>query len=621
MTQAAERDQRAEAARAFIAGRLVRHRGLVVAVVCAALLNAGLVAAVVSWAAGYTKAGLVALVVIAVLVVATTVVTSASLGRAADRDRAEVAPRKIEAAVAHCSERLGIDAPRVRVVDDKALNAFAVGFGRNATVVFTSGLVELLEGREKNGDDLLEAVTTHELTGLAVHGSTLTHLSYCLLGWALVVLDCVGVLVAFLWVSGRSFLEADPTITRYAGQSRDDDIVTHLIVVVLTKLIGLALIAAAGLVLLAGSALWSFSGITRRWMIGRRVYDADALAAHLTGRQPELERMLRLLKPPAPTTPAHGGEVVEELCFVGPLPRHTYKDWTEYLSPHPSVDRRIERLGDTESRHALAWLGLAGPLVVSCMFLALLGGLGTLALQLPFDKPPESSTVAGAPRPEVPAPPVTTSTGTTSAPITREPGDGDRKPKSTVSPTASAPPEAVTPSSPTSSSSAPTTSTPPPNAPDRPELNTLTQDRWNHFCTQWFGVPARFGQDAYDVGCVGVDRAFDTVTDVCEAEFPDTTPTIDRIADFNDPLSWGCVAHADLLGAFQLSEQLLERQTGRPVTYHSDVTPRAYGYTYEDGSPIALDQLCAQTHDTPALDRILNMYDAHTTVECYRSAS
>lgn len=60
MTQAAERDQRAEGARAFIAGRLGRHRGPVVAVVCAALLNAGLVAAVVSWVAGCTKAGLVA---------------------------------------------------------------------------------------------------------------------------------------------------------------------------------------------------------------------------------------------------------------------------------------------------------------------------------------------------------------------------------------------------------------------------------------------------------------------------------------------------------------------------------------------------------------------------------
>ncbi|MEV6496607.1 hypothetical protein [Streptomyces prunicolor] len=96
MTQAAEQDQRAEAVRVFIAGQLVRHRGLVAVVVCAALLNAGLVAAVVSWVAGYAKAGLVALVVIAVLVVATTVVTFASLGRAVDRDRAELDLGRIE---------------------------------------------------------------------------------------------------------------------------------------------------------------------------------------------------------------------------------------------------------------------------------------------------------------------------------------------------------------------------------------------------------------------------------------------------------------------------------------------------------------------------------------------
>ncbi|MFI5882967.1 M48 family metallopeptidase [Streptomyces sp. NPDC051554] len=173
-----------------------------------------------SWVAGYTKAGLVALVVIAVLVVATTVVTFASLGRAVDRDRAAVAPRKIEAVVARCSERLGIDAPRVRVVDDEVLNAFVVGFGRNATVVFTSVLVELLEARKEDGDDLLEVVTAHELTGLAGHGGTLTHISYCLLGWALVVLDCVGVLVAFLWVCEKSFLEANPTTNRRSRLGR-----------------------------------------------------------------------------------------------------------------------------------------------------------------------------------------------------------------------------------------------------------------------------------------------------------------------------------------------------------------------------------------------------------------
>lgn len=334
MAQAAERDQRAEAAREFIAGQLVRHRGLVVVVVCAAALYAGLVAAVVSWGTGYTKAGLVALVVIAVLVVATTAVTTASLGRAVDAHRAAIGPRKTEAVVVRCAERLGIDVPRVRIVDDEARNAFTVGFERNATVVFTSSLLELLEAQEDDGDELLEAVTAHELTGTAGRGSTLTHVSYCLLGWALLVLDCVGVLVAFLWVSGTSVLKADPETNRYTGQGQDDYIVTHLVVVVVTKLIGLALITAAGLVLVTGGALSLFSGITRRWIIGNRVYDADAVAAHLTGGHAALKQILRLLQP-SPAAPAHGGEVIEELCFVGPLLRNKYKDWTEYLLPHP----------------------------------------------------------------------------------------------------------------------------------------------------------------------------------------------------------------------------------------------------------------------------------------------
>lgn len=41
MAQEAERDQRAEATRAFIADWLIRHRGMVAVVVCAALLDAG----------------------------------------------------------------------------------------------------------------------------------------------------------------------------------------------------------------------------------------------------------------------------------------------------------------------------------------------------------------------------------------------------------------------------------------------------------------------------------------------------------------------------------------------------------------------------------------------------
>lgn len=151
-------------------------------------------------------------------------------------------------------------------------------------------------------------------------------------------------------------------------------------------------------------------------------------------------------------------------------------------------------------------------------------------------------------------------------------------------------------------------------------MNTLTEAHWNDFCSRQFGVAARFGPDAYSVGCVGIDHAFNTVSDVCAVEFPGASPNVDRLGDFHDPLSWGCIAHADLLGVFQLSETGLERQTGRDVVHHADVSPSAYGYTYADGSPIALGGLCTKTYATSAVDRLLDVYNAHSSVECYRSA-
>lgn len=145
MAQAAGSDQKAAAARAFIAGRRVCHQGLMTVVVCAALLNAGLVAAVVSRIAGYAKAGLVVIVLIVVAVAVTTVVTSASVGRAVGLPAAAVDARQVEAAVTRCSARLGVDAPHLRIVSRRRLSSAAADSRRRG--------VQRLRGRIRQERD------------------------------------------------------------------------------------------------------------------------------------------------------------------------------------------------------------------------------------------------------------------------------------------------------------------------------------------------------------------------------------------------------------------------------------------------------------------------------------
>jgi len=376
---------------------------------------------------------------------------------------------------------------------------------------------------------------------------------------------------------------------------------------------------------------WLLARVTRAEIVGRRVVAADAVAVQLTGDKPALVEMLTELGVVL-TTPDRGGRLVEELCFVGPPPPPVTEkeNWTHWFPPYPDIKTRLAELAAFERGRLPDRVPVAGLLVVGALFLALLGGLGTLAVRLPYDRASGPSPAARAVPGAVPPP---EDSGTPTSPVPLGP-ESERASKGASEPGTS-PSREPTLTSSASASPSPSTTSPPadappddnapprdnPGNPGNPEVNTLSEAHWNDFCSRQFGVAARFGPDAYSVGCVGIDHAFNAVTDVCAVEYPGASPNVDRLGDFHDPLSWGCIAHADLLGAFQLSETLLERQTGRDVVYHADVSPSAYGYTYADGSPIALGELCTKTHATSAVDRLLDVYNAHSSVECYRSAA
>ena len=76
--------------------------------------------------------------------------------------------------VKETAHKIGISEPKVGLVDDLMPNAFTVGYGRNAIVVFSLGLLEMLDSEE------LGAVVSHELAHVKAKDYLFRTLSYTL---------------------------------------------------------------------------------------------------------------------------------------------------------------------------------------------------------------------------------------------------------------------------------------------------------------------------------------------------------------------------------------------------------------------------------------------------------
>ena len=64
---------------------------------------------------------------------------------------------ELAAMVSRLAQRAGISIPRIGITEDLRPNAFTIGYGKNAMIVFSLGLLKMLEGAE------LEAVISHEI--------------------------------------------------------------------------------------------------------------------------------------------------------------------------------------------------------------------------------------------------------------------------------------------------------------------------------------------------------------------------------------------------------------------------------------------------------------------------
>jgi len=202
----------------------------------------------------------------------------------------------------------GVPTPKIYLIDDTALNAFATGRGpENAMVAITSGLLDQLEKPE------LEGVMAHELSHVQNYDIRLQSVTVALLGLIVLLSDVF--LRSMYYGSGR--------------RSRSNN-------------------KAGGILILIGILLAILSPIIAKLMhlaISRqREFLADASGALLT-RYPEgLARALEKIKADKEPLEA-ANKATAHMYIENPLRNEKKGQWlNKMFATHPNVDDRIARL-------------------------------------------------------------------------------------------------------------------------------------------------------------------------------------------------------------------------------------------------------------------------------------
>ena len=193
----------------------------------------------------------------------------------------------------------GIPAPKIYVVDDPAINAFATGISPDkASVAFTTGLLSSLNRAE------LEGVAAHEISHIKNYDSRMATLVVVMVGLIAIISD-LGLRQMF-W-------------GRHSGRGERGG--------------GLAM-AVSLLIVIAAPIL---AHLVRLALSRQREYLADATGVKLT-RYPEgLASALEKIKKTGSAV-QHASDTTAPLYFANPL------SMGQLLATHPPIEERIRRL-------------------------------------------------------------------------------------------------------------------------------------------------------------------------------------------------------------------------------------------------------------------------------------
>lgn len=209
----------------------------------------------------------------------------------------------------------GMDMPKINVIDDPQLNAFASGIDKNSyTVTVTTGILSVLD------DDELAGVIGHELT----------HIRNCDTRVLIVSIIFVGIISAIMSMVVRMMYH---TMLFGGGRRRDERGGTISVLAVMV--IGLICCAVA----------YFFTLLTRFAISRKREYMADAGGAELCGNPLALASALRKIS----GDPGLGKverEDIAQLYIIHPqsLSSGVRAAFDSLFSTHPSTESRIRIL-------------------------------------------------------------------------------------------------------------------------------------------------------------------------------------------------------------------------------------------------------------------------------------
>jgi len=195
--------------------------------------------------------------------------------------------------------------PKVYVIDDSALNAFATGRDpQHAAVTVTTGLLQKLTKLE------LEGVIAHEISHIKNYDIRVMMLAAVMVGMTVLLSDFI---LRSLWIGGH-------------GERKEGNQLGLLLLVV-----GIALAILAPLI----------GELIKLAISRKREFLADASGALLTRYPKGLADALKKIKGDPDPLVDYANRATAHLFISSPFRRGA---WNSVFSTHPSIDERIKKL-------------------------------------------------------------------------------------------------------------------------------------------------------------------------------------------------------------------------------------------------------------------------------------
>ena len=212
----------------------------------------------------------------------------------------------------------GMPMPKVNVINDPMLNAFASGINNKTyTVTLTTGIIDLLD------DEELAGVIAHELTHIRNRDTKVVIISIVFVGIVSTLLTLLtrGILRAFLWGGMTS---------RRSNEKKDG---------------GAAVIVVIIAAIICAAIAYFLTMLTRFAISRKREFMADAGGAELTRNPRALASALRKISK-APGLQQVERDDVAQLFIIHPkkLAQNFFDRFQSLFSTHPSTEERIRIL-------------------------------------------------------------------------------------------------------------------------------------------------------------------------------------------------------------------------------------------------------------------------------------